>query len=455
MSKVSQQLSMRLSDFILDNLENILQEWDAFAASLAPPAQKMDKAILRDHSKKILENIAADLAMPQSVDAESAKSQGRNATSEPQNTAASSHGGERLAAGFSINATLAEYRALRANVARRWQAALIKNRPLPDTAIDDLIRFNEGIDQAINESVTSYTFEKEHETRVLDTILSSSPDLTFTLDLEGRFAYANQALIELLGLPRDQIVGGNWSNLDLPAVDELQRQIQQVITSKQQLRGEMPFSTPSGEWRFYDYILVPVLNQEGRVEAVACTARNITQRKTQEDKNWQKANYDQLTGLPNRNLFHDRLEQHIMHARRGDKPIALLFIDLDHFKETNDNFGHGAGDLLLQLVADRICSCVRETDTVARPGGDEFTVILPGLRDTGHVEQVAKEILKKLASSFEVLNHTVHISASIGITFLAQDACTPEELIKNADQAMYTAKNAGRNQFSFFAPHQA
>ncbi|MFD2270555.1 diguanylate cyclase domain-containing protein [Undibacterium arcticum] len=134
---------------------------------------------------------------------------------------------------------------------------------------------------------------------------------------------------------------------------------------------------------------MPAVDKEGVVEAVAGTARNITERKAAEEKNWQRANYDLLTGLPNRRLFLDRLEQDLKHAGRIGAPISLLFIDLDHFKEVNDKFGHDAGDLLLRLVTARLLSCIRDTDTVARLSGDEFTVILQDLRGTEDVELIA------------------------------------------------------------------
>jgi diguanylate cyclase (GGDEF)-like protein len=233
----------------------------------------------------------------------------------------------------------------------------------------------------------------------------------------------------------------------------LQREIQQVITSKKQFRGEMDYPAANGHTAFYDYILVPAFNQAGEVEAVAGTARNITERKAIEDLNWQRANYDVLTGLPNRRLLGDRLEQDIKHAGRINAQIALLFIDLDHFKAANDNFGHDAGDILLRLAADRIRVCVRETDTVARLGGDEFTVILQGLGGIEHVELVAGKIVEAIARPFEISGHSVNISSSIGIAIFPDDASTPDQLLKNADEAMYLAKAQGRNKFYFFSPH--
>jgi diguanylate cyclase (GGDEF)-like protein len=166
------------------------------------------------------------------------------------------------------------------------------------------------------------------------------------------------------------------------------------------------------------------------------------------------ANYDLLTGLPNRRLFFDRLEHEIKHAERTGVGIALLFIDVDHFKEANDQYGHDSGDLLLRLAAERLRSCIRETDTVSRIGGDEFTVILHGLMDTMYVEIVAGKILTEFSRPFQIFNNALHISASIDIALSPQDARAAEYLVKNADHAMYMAKKAGRNQFCLFSSVQ-
>lgn len=440
---------MRLSNYILDNLEVILQEWEEFAATLVLPEQSVDKVLLRDHLKQMLETIAADLDQFQTAHEQHQKSKGHSDTDPAEETAASVHGLERLAIGFSLNDAMAEYRALRASVTRLWQQSLV-NKPLPATAMADLIRFNEAIDQSINESVTSYSFEKEQQTRMFDAILSSSPDLSFTLDLNGKFTYVNKAFIDLLERPITQIIGESYLAIQMPGAEEFRHHLQQVIKTNKQCRGEMPYPLSSGQIEFYDYILVPTLDKNGVAEAVVGIARNITERKAAEDENWHKANYDLLTGLPNRRLFLDRLMQDIKHAERGNGQLALLFIDLDRFKEANDNFGHDAGDLLLRRVADRIRAYVRETDTVARLGGDEFVVILKNVGDVEHVKRVTEKILKGLSTPFEIYTHHIDISSSIGIAIFPQDASIPDELIKNADHAMYTAKTAGRNRMSFF-----
>ena len=271
---------MRLADFIIKNLDTLLREWEIFAVTLVAPLQKKDHALLRDHLKQILETIAADLAHPETGHTQAEKSKGRRPVKK---TAAATHGTDRLVSGFSLISTMAEYRALRANVTRLWQEAHL-NEPVAKTDEEDLIRFNEAIDQAVSESVVSYSNEKEQQTRVFETILSSLPDLSFTLDLAGRFAYVNKALIELLGLPVDRIVGKNYMDLGLPTAAAIQNQIAHVISTKDPSRGEMPYIGSSGQEVFYEYILVPVLDPDGAVEAVVGTARNITEYKITQAK---------------------------------------------------------------------------------------------------------------------------------------------------------------------------
>lgn len=438
---------MRLSVFISENLELILQEWEAFAATVVPNYGDSDSVSLRDDARAMLEAIVADLNSAQSGDDQEEKSKGHR---EEEATAAASHGTERHESGFTLVATMAEYRALRASVTRLWQETNV-NQPATKIVIEDLIRFHEAIDQAISESTLSYSKAKEQQFRVYETILSSTPDLVSTFDLDGRFLYANAAMIATLGVPLDQVVGKSCSDLYIPDGDDHERIVQQVVSTKQPSSSEMSFKTSSGAMVWHEYIYVPVLNEEGDIEAVAGTARDISERKAELHASWEKANFDALTGLPNRRRFMDLLGRDVKYANRVGARLALLFIDLDHFKEANDRLGHDAGDVILQLAAERIRSCVRETDTAARLGGDEFTVILKDVQDPKDVETVTEHIRKLLADPFETADSTVHVSSSIGVSLCPQDASTLEQLIKNADHAMYAAKEAGRNQFRFYS----
>jgi diguanylate cyclase (GGDEF)-like protein len=167
---------------------------------------------------------------------------------------------------------------------------------------------------------------------------------------------------------------------------------------------------------------------------------------------WKQANFDALTQLPNRQMFYDRLNEEALLSQISGHPVTVMLIDLDRFKEVNDSLGHDTGDILLIEAAKRIMSCVNETDTVARLGGDEFTVILPGRRDTESIDACAKAIIQMLAEPFKLGTNEAFISASVGITLYPNDATELEVLFKNVDQAMYAAKNAGRNRFSYFTP---
>ena len=165
---------------------------------------------------------------------------------------------------------------------------------------------------------------------------------------------------------------------------------------------------------------------------------------------WKRANFDVLTQLPNRDMFRDRLSQEIKKSDRTGQPLALMLIDLDQFKEVNDTLGHDMGDILLQEAARRILNCVRESDTVARLGGDEFTVVLSQLANASHAEDIAQKIIKRLSEPFTLNDEIAHISASLGITLYPIDALDIDSMMRNADQAMYVAKNNGRNRYSHF-----
>jgi diguanylate cyclase (GGDEF)-like protein len=166
---------------------------------------------------------------------------------------------------------------------------------------------------------------------------------------------------------------------------------------------------------------------------------------------WLEANFDPLTGLPNRRLFYDRLRQEIMRADHSKNSIALLFMDLDKFKDVNDTIGHAQGDSLLIEAARRILACVHATDTVARWGGDEFMVILPKYGERVHIERIAGEIVKSLSQPFALGNDMSYLSVSIGIALYPDGATDSEELIKHADQAMYSAKDEGGGRYNYFA----
>ena len=292
--------------------------------------------------------------------------------------------------------------------------------------------------------------QTEEELRLRAQMLDSASDTIFVLDLDGNFVYLNEAAWKSRGYTLNEMMGINLHALDTPEYAKI------IETRFRELmeKGQCIFESAH---RRKDGSVMPVeissrLIETGGRKLLLSVIRDITERKQAEEKMLHLAHYDALTGLPNRTLFHDRLEQEIKKAHRAGLKMALLFIDLDRFKEVNDTLGHRMGDLMLVETARRIGGCVRETDTVARLGGDEFIIILSELDDASSIERVAENILQKLAEPFQLGNEVAHVSASIGITLYPNDATGIEDLLKDADQAMYAAKNAGRNRLSYFTP---
>jgi diguanylate cyclase (GGDEF)-like protein/PAS domain S-box-containing protein len=192
---------------------------------------------------------------------------------------------------------------------------------------------------------------------------------------------------------------------------------------------------------------------DGRAIRVIGMAMNITERKIAEQRIAHMAHHDALTGLPNRVLLRDRIQQAIAQAHRSGTQLAVLFLDLDRFKTINDSLGHQLGDRLLQSVASRILVCVREGDTVSRMGGDEFVIVIPGIGAASDASAVAAKILEVLANAFHLHGNDLHVAASIGISLYPADGSDAETLMRNADTAMYHAKDSGRGNFQFFTQH--
>ncbi len=432
---------MRLAKFIREEMEPILRDWEDFAKTIFS-ARHMSRTGLRDHAMHMLLEVADDLDSYQSELEQSEKSKG----CEPRHVDGSwaeVHGGDRQTSGFSVVETVSEFRALRASVVSHWA----KSGPtMGSKELEDLTRFHEAIDQAVAESLEQYAEVKEMETRLFGAILLASPDPIYVLDLEGKFVYANKATAELFSLKDEDIIGKSSFDLGFSFASDLQRNLDKVIAEQVIHRGRFVHTFASGYGERFEYVLAPVLDQDRDIEATVCIFRDITEQELAEEKIWHSAHHDLLTGLPNRRLFLDRLEQEVKHAHRSGLPLSLLFLDLDGFKNVNDTLGHEAGDHLLCGVAQRLMDCVREEDTVARLGGDEFTVILAGAKQRKDVELVAQTIIDALAKPFVILQQPVHISVSIGIASYPESGSAPVALLEAADQAMYKAKKSGSNR---------
>jgi diguanylate cyclase (GGDEF)-like protein/PAS domain S-box-containing protein len=285
--------------------------------------------------------------------------------------------------------------------------------------------------------------------------IESTGDGLWDWDFKSNAGYISDRFKEILGYAPDELPTHItvWPAQIHPddearVMDSYQAYMAGSISS---LTTEYRTLCKGGSWKWVLSRAVKLKDgKESQVSRLIGMLTDISERKRADERIWRHANFDSLTEMPNRRLFRDRLEQEVRKAQRTHTAIAVLFLDLDRFKQVNDLLGHDAGDLLLVQAARRIEDCVREVDTVARLGGDEFTVILSALEDADKVEQIAQKILTVLAEPFSIGKEYLYISGSVGIALYPDDADSAEELIRKADQAMYAAKQSGKNQFSYF-----
>lgn len=293
----------------------------------------------------------------------------------------------------------------------------------------------------------------EQALKLSDMVYQAIGEAILVMDAAHRIVTINPAFSQLTGYAEDELVGQPLSLLkegtNEPLFGEdMEHQLEETGHCSGAWRSRRKDGQFAQDWLQIDTIYDPRRQVRLRIGMFS----RVTDQKQAKQTIWQQANFDVVTGLPNRSRFRDRLRHEIQKAARAGDRLALMFIDLDQFKEVNDTLGHDAGDILLRQAADRISACVRGVDAVARLGGDEFTVIMTALRDGAAIERVARKILRTLSTPFRIEDTTLHISASIGITLFPQDAINADALVKNADQAMYAAKERGRNQFNYFLP---
>lgn len=309
-------------------------------------------------------------------------------------------------------------------------------------------------------------YQLELSERTYRYMVDASPDLIYMVEPEGRFTFVNNRACQMLGYDRRELIGQHYSILvheedfararyafnERRSGDRASRDVELRMTCRPRpAQADDVDETP----------LVVSLNafgmhldhaEQGRPTYIGTygIARDITARKQAEAVILHQAYHDVLTNLPNRLLFQDRLGQALLQSRRNGTELAAMFIDLDRFKHVNDTLGHDQGDALLLQVTARLKSCLRKGDTLARQGGDEFTVVLPDLHVRDDARLVADKFLESLNRPFDLGGNEVHISASIGIAVYPHDGDTIDELMRRADVAMYYIKGQGKNGQAFY-----
>jgi diguanylate cyclase (GGDEF)-like protein/PAS domain S-box-containing protein len=289
----------------------------------------------------------------------------------------------------------------------------------------------------------------EAELRLAAAVFDHNPEGLIVADARGRVTKINPAYRRIVGAEQSEVIGRQMSEVLFVGANA-SSSVLDALDGKDHTQWEQWCTTRSGR-RYAARISVSVVRDEsGNVQQYVGIVADITQRKLDEEKIIHQANYDQLTGLPNRTLFMDRLTRRVLEGRRANASVGLMFIDLDGFKAINDTLGHDAGDLLLKMTARRLEKCVREADTVARLGGDEFTVIMPLIDSLEAAGIVAGRIIKALTEPFDLNGRQGHVSASIGISLLPAQASSANQLLHNADVAMYHAKRLGKANYQFY-----
>ena len=265
------------------------------------------------------------------------------------------------------------------------------------------------------------------------------------------FSYAGASTERLLGYSERDLMGASILGFVHPRERQSARQLfaNLLEAPSRELQGELRFLHKSGSWVWLEGFAQNLLHDPS-VGAIVVNYRDITQRKATEKQLEYQAYYDALTGLPNRLLFRDRVVTAIAQAMRNRRALAVMYLDLDHFKLVNDGLGHSIGDKLLAQVAERLQASVRASDTISRLGGDEFTLLLNDVQSSDAVAGIARKILQSLARPFKAGGHELFVTASIGISIYPNDGSDVETLLKTADSAMYRAKELGRNQAQLF-----
>lgn len=284
------------------------------------------------------------------------------------------------------------------------------------------------------------------------TIYRTSVEAIMVTDQNNRIVEINPAFTTITGYTLEEVIGKDPKILQSGKHNkQFYQEMWQSILSTGHWRGEIWDRHKNGGLHAKLINISLIRHPDGSIYRFVAQFSDITDKKQKEELIWKQANFDSLTKLPNRHMFRNQLEQELLKSQRSGTPVALLFIDLDRFKEINDALGHAKGDLLLMEAAHRIKMNVRIPDMVARLGGDEFTVILPEFGERLHLERIVQDLINELIRPFDLgEGHMGFISASIGITIYPDDAEDIGGLLKHADQAMYAAKAEGRNRFSYF-----
>lgn len=294
---------------------------------------------------------------------------------------------------------------------------------------------------------------REDALRILIKAVEQSPVSVIITDTKGIIQYVNPKFTQLMGYTAEEAIGKTPRIIKgsfLPR--EFYKEMWDTLLSGKEWHGIFHNRTKAGNLVWEVASISPIRDDQGTITHFVGVKEDITELKRLQDQLEHLARHDVLTGLPNRFLFNDRLQQVLAQARRRKGRFAVLFMDLDGFKQVNDTHGHESGDALLQAVGQRFGACIRETDTLARMGGDEFTALLTDLADDQGADRVAGALIQALAEPIPIKGGSCHVGVSIGLALYPQDGNSMDALLSAADGAMYDAKRAGKGGIRHASP---
>lgn len=333
---------------------------------------------------------------------------------------------------------LVEFEWTQKNHLRTWEARLLLRER------DEMVMVVRDITQRK---------QQESELRLWAKVFEGSNEAILITDAKLRIVLVNKTYEKMMGFTEEEVLGVDTAKVGAQLHSHgFFRNLVSVLKERGYWQGELINRRKNGERFPTWYSISQVLNADGQPENYIAIFSDISERKKSRERIDFLAHHDSLTELPNRALLNDRLEMAINTAKRRSEKVGILFIDLDRFKNINDSLGHSAGDQILRQTATRLTGAVRNDDTVARLGGDEFVVLLPRVRDERSLAEVAIKLREELLKPYTLEDMPLHLSPSIGIAVYPDDGDTPSTLIKNADAAMYLAKEKGRNNYQFYTP---
>lgn len=439
--------TVQLHEILHRESDAIFRDWEQLDRETLQSARALSSKDLIDNVPTILNSIAEHARRAEAAE---------NSISRLSQEGARIHAEQRWKLGFTLEEVTREYGMLR---------TIITQKLAPDIhnlSTDQLVFLYESLDEAVVESVVTYvatsnqTLEAERER--LQVTLKSIGEGVVSTDPNNRILYLNAAAEKIIGWTQKESLGRPINEV-VCALDEATGEPVKCLTliaTETGERSEHPteilLKHRDGQLIAAEEVAAPLWDSSGNFLGAVTTFRDVSKVRALTVELGYLAAHDPLTGLPNRSLLTDRLTQKIAQAERHRDRLALLYLDLDLFKDVNDMLGHTAGDELLKQAAQRLENCVRKTDTVCRVGGDEFVILLSEFGALEYLNDLGEKITEQMRQPYTIGTDTVDISTSVGVSIFPEDGRDPQTLVKHADIAMYQAKQRGRNDVQFFAP---